>query len=93
MDRNFDLSELLNRNSAVSLKKQIGFVWHLSIPGMMAQLSSILMQYIDAAMVGFLGARQSASIGLVASSTWVLGSLLHALCIGFTVQMAHLVGA
>lgn len=93
MDRNFDLSELLNRNSAVSLKKQIGFVWHLSIPGMMAQLSSILMQYIDAAMVGFLGARQSASIGLVASSTWFLGSLLHALCIGFTVQMAHLVGA
>lgn len=93
MDKNFDLSEVLNRNSAVSLKKQIGFVWHLSIPGMMAQLSSILMQYIDAAMVGFLGARQSASIGLVASSTWVLGSLLHALCIGFTVQMAHLVGA
>lgn len=93
MDKNFDLSELLNQNSAVSLKKQIGFVWHLSIPGMMAQLSSILMQYIDAAMVGFLGARQSASIGLVASSTWVLGSLLHALCIGFTVQMAHLVGA
>lgn len=93
MGKKFDLSELLNSNSPVSLGRQISLVWHLSIPGMLAQISSILMQYIDAAMVGFLGAEQSASIGLVASSTWVMGSLLHALCIGFTVQTAHLVGA
>lgn len=51
------------------------------------------MQYIDAAMVGALGADASAAIGLVASSTWVLGSLSHALSIGFTVQVAHAVGA
>ena len=93
MGSNFDLSELLNSDSPVSLRRQISLVWHLSIPGMLAQISSILMQYIDAAMVGFLGAEQSAAIGLVASSTWVMGSLLHALCIGFTVQTAHLVGA
>ena len=93
MSENFDLAALLHADSSIPLKKQIQFVWHLSVPGMMAQLSSILMQYIDAAMVGFLGANESASIGLVASSTWVLGSLLHAMGIGFTVQVAHVIGA
>ena len=51
------------------------------------------MQYIDAAMVGKLGADASASIGLVASSTWVLGSLCNSISTGFTVQVAQAVGA
>ncbi len=93
MGKNFDLSALLRDSSSISLKKQIQIVLRLSIPGMLSQLSSILMQYIDASMVGFLGANQSASIALVASSTWVFGSLLHALSIGFTVQTAHVIGA
>jgi len=93
MSGNFDLSQLLNQNASISIKKQINYVFRLSIPGMLAQISSILMQYIDAAMVGRLGANESASIGLVASSTWVLGSIVHALSIGFTVQVAHVVGA
>lgn len=91
--QNFDLSQLLKNSSTLSFKQQINFVWKLSIPGILSQISSILMQYIDAAMVGSLGAQASASIGLVASSTWVIGSLAHAMCIGFYVQIAHLVGA
>lgn len=91
--QNFDLSQLLKNSSTLSFKQQINFVWKLSIPGILSQISSILMQYIDAAMVGSLGAQASASIGLVASSTWVIGSLAHAMCIGFYVQVAHLVGA
>ena len=88
----FDLSKLLQNNPNLSRKQKITFVWTLSIPGILAQISSILMQYIDAAMVGSLGAGASASIGLVASSTWVLGSLSNAFSIGFTVQVAHAVG-
>ncbi|MGI5070238.1 MATE family efflux transporter [Treponema pectinovorum] len=93
MFKTFDLSRLLTDNASIPLKQRIKFVLNLSIPGMMAQLSSILMQYIDASMVGTLGANQSASIGLVASSTWVMGSLLHAIAVGFTVQVAHAIGA
>ncbi len=93
MDRTFDLSSILAKDGSIGLRQQLSFAWKLSVPGMMAQLSSILMQYIDAAMVGFLGANASASIGLVASSTWVLGSLQRALVVGFTVQAAHAVGA
>lgn len=59
----------------------------------MAQLSSILMEYIDASMVGSLGAAASASIGLVATSTWLFWGLGGSLATGFSVQVAHLIGA
>ena len=82
MASNFDLSKLLITNPNPSRSQKLSFVWKLSLPGMLAQISSILMQYIDAAMVGSLGANASASIGLVASSTWVIGSLSSAMSIG-----------
>ncbi len=93
MASNFDLSKLLITNPNPTRSQKFGFVWRLSLPGMLAQISSILMQYIDAAMVGGLGANASAAIGLVASSTWVIGSLSSALSIGYTVQVANAVGA
>ena len=92
MSENFDLSKLLQKTPDLNLRQKIDYVWKLSVPGIMAQVSSILMQYIDAAMVGRLGAEASAAIGLVASSTWVTGSIISASCIGFTVQVAHCVG-
>lgn len=60
---------------------------------MMAQLSSIVMQYIDTAMVGQLGADDSASIGLMASSLWLFWGICSAATVGFSVQVAHKVGA
>lgn len=60
---------------------------------MMAQLSSIIMQYIDTAMVGRLGADDSASIGLMASSLWLFWGVCSAATVGFSVQVAHKVGA
>ena len=59
----------------------------------MAQLSSILMQYIDAAMVGHLGADDSAAVGLVSTSLWLFWGLCSAATVGFSVQVAHRVGA
>ena len=59
----------------------------------MAQLSSIMMQYIDAAMVGHLGADESAAVGLVSTSLWLFwGSMLVGI-VGFSVQVAHRMGA
>lgn len=60
---------------------------------MMAQLSSIVMQYIDTAMVGQLGADDSASIGLMNSSLWLFWGLTSASTVGFSVQIAHKIGA
>ena len=50
-------------------KEQLGQVIRLSIPAVLAQISSIIMQYIDAAMAGSLGAKATAAIGLVSSTT------------------------
>ena len=92
MEKNFDLSRLLQRQTSFSFKEKWNFVWKLSLPGIFAQISSILMQYIDAAMVGNLGALQSAAIGLVASSTWIIGGLISSLSNGFAVQISQAVG-
>ena len=58
----------------------------------MAQLSTILMEYIDASMVGRLGAAPAASIGLVATTTWLFWGLGTATATGYAVQVAHLIG-
>lgn len=92
MEKNFDLSRLLQRQTNFTFKEKWNFVWKLSLPGIFAQISSILMQYIDAAMVGNLGALQSAAIGLVASSTWIIGGLISSLSNGFAVQISQAVG-
>ena len=65
----------------------------LSYPAIIAQLSSVLMQYIDASMVGHLGAEAGASIGIVSTCLWLLGGFCMACTSGFSVQVAHLVGA
>lgn len=90
---NQHLIDLIKNGASMSLKQQLALTLSLSAPAILAQLSSIIMQYIDASMVGSLGANDSASIGLVSTSMWLMGGLLSAAAIGFTVQVAHLLGA
>lgn len=77
----------------MTLGQQLNLTVQLSIPSILAQLSSILMQFIDASMVGSLGAEASASIGLVSTTTWLFMGLCSAAATGFSVQVAHLLGA
>lgn len=77
----------------LSGKEQLNMVIRLSIPAVLAQLSNTVMEYIDAAMVGSLGANASASIGLVNSSLWLLSGLCTAAVAGFSVQVAQYAGA
>ena len=71
----------------------VATVLSLSAPAILAELSTTLMQYIDAAMVGSLGAHATASIGIVESSIWLLDGLAMSAAMGFTVQVAQLIGA
>ena len=82
----------MNINNELTLKKQIKNVWKLSVPAILTQISTIIMQYIDSAMVGDLGEDASAAIGLVSTSTWLLGGFVLAASVGFSVQVAHLFG-
>lgn len=76
-----------------TLTPQLRLVWQLSLPAILTQITTIAMQYIDSAMVGALGADASAAIGLVASSTWLFGGVTTAVSAGFSVQVAHRIGA
>ena len=87
------LLSLIRDVGEISLRKQIWLTLQLSAPAIMAQLSVIVMQYIDAAMVGRLGAAPAASIGLMSTTTWLFNGLCSAAAMGFSVQVAHLVGA
>lgn len=77
----------------MNLSDQLKLTALLSMPSILAQLSSILMQYIDAAMVGSLGAAPAASIGLVSTTTWLFWSVCSSIVSGFSVQVAQYIGA
>ena len=85
--------KLIQSGAPLSLKQRLLLTAHLSWPAIMAQLSGILMQYIDAAMVGQLGADDSAAVGLVSTSLWLFWGVCSAAMVGFSVQVAHRVGA
>ena len=86
------LAKIRNGNP-MTQREKLNLIIGLSIPSMLAQITSVMMFFIDAAMVGHLGAEASASIGIVESTTWLMGSMLSALSIGFSVQVAHFIGA
>ena len=88
-----DLLLELREGRPLALRQQTALTLQLSFPAILAQVSSIVMQYIDAAMVGQLGRDASAAIGLVASSTWLFGGLCRALVVGFSVMVAQRIGA
>lgn len=77
----------------ISNAQKVRLILSLSLPAILAQLTSIAMQYIDAAMVGSLGAAATASIGLISSSTWLVGGCCIGVAAGFYVQVAQLIGA
>lgn len=87
------LMESIRSGRTMARSEKLNLIVGLSIPSMLAQISTVLMFFIDASMVGHLGAEASASIGLIESTTWLVGSLLSAAATGFSVQVAHFIGA
>lgn len=83
----------IREHGKLSTAEQLKLTALLSLPAILAQLSTILMFYIDDAMVGSLGALASASIGIIATTTWLFWSIISCAATGFSVQVAHLVGA
>ena len=77
----------------MSRNEKFNLIIQLSIPSILAQVTTVLMFYIDAGMVGSLGSEPSAAIGLVEPATWLIFSLVSAVTMGFSVQVAHFIGA
>ena len=51
------------------------------------------MQMIDAAMLGHLSTDEAAAVGLVSTTIWLFGGLNGAFAAGYSVQVAHHIGA
>lgn len=87
------LLSMIRQGKAMTLGQQARLVLSLATPAILAQLTTTMMQYIDASMVGSLGAEASAAIGLIETTTWLMGSLCSAAAAGFYVQVSHQLGA
>ena len=87
------LLRLIRDGQPLSLKQQLRLTLALSIPAILANASAVIMQFIDAAMVGQLGADDSASVGLMGTTNWLFEGVLSAFAAGYAVQVAHLLGA
>ena len=87
------LLKRIRSGGTLSLGEQFRLALSLSYPAMLAQLSSVMMQYIDTSMVGHLGASAGAAIGLVSTCLWLMGGFCMAVTSGFSVQVAHAIGA
>ncbi len=85
--------KLIREGKPLAWRQRLALTISLSFPAMLAQLSSIAMQYIDASMVGRLGADDSAAIGLVSTCLWLFWGICSAMTSGYSVQLSHRVGA
>ena len=77
------LSAKMRQGEQVPLQQTAQIVLTLSIPSILQQIVVTAMEYIDAAMVGHIGASATASIGIVSSSTWLLHGMLAGLYMSF----------
>ena len=88
-----DLLAYIREGREMTRNEKLRLIISLSIPSILAQISATVMFFIDASMVGHLGAKASAAIGLVETTTWLMGGLGTAVNLGFAVQVAHAIGA
>ncbi len=76
-------------------KKQNTFrtLLFLALPTMLEHLLSTLMQYVDTAMVGRLGADATAAVSTTTTITWLTGSLCASIAVAVLTMIATAIGA
>ncbi len=92
-EKNDALLASIRNGNVLSQRDKINLVLGLSLPSILAQITTVLMFYIDTAMVGALGAKESAGVGLIQAPTWLYSGITVASAMGFSVQVAHFIGA
>lgn len=67
--------------------------FRLAWPSIFEMVMVSMVQYVDAAMVGRLGASCMAAVGLSMPMTWIINGCMMAISVGATVLVARHVGA
>lgn len=65
----------------------------LALPMIAEEILSTLLQYVDTAMVGRLGAEATTSVNLTATVNWLIGSLFSAFGVAITAMISSGLGA
>lgn len=65
----------------------------LSIPTILEEILSTLLQYVDTAMVGHLGEKATASVSVTTTVTWLVNSIPAAIGVGVLSMIAKAVGS
>lgn len=83
----------MNHSYDISTGRPVVITMMLAWPSILEQLLLTLASYVDTAMVGSLGAGATAAVAINASSVWLITGLLSAIAVGYSVQVAHSIGA
>jgi Na+-driven multidrug efflux pump len=68
-------------------------IFSLAWPTMLEQLMQTAVQYVDTAMVGALGTQATAAVGATGTVSWLVGSTISAVGIGFLAFISQACGA
>ena len=74
-------------------REYIHQITHLAWPAIVQEAMTVIVTYVDTAMVGTLGASASAAVGLTGSVNWLFSSLSVAFGVGILAVCAQAVGA
>ena len=65
----------------------------LSLPTMVEEVLSTLLQYVDTAMVGQLGEQATASVSITTTVNWLVGSMAGAIGTAILAMISRAVGS
>ena len=74
-------------------KAMIVTILALAWPTMLEQLMQTAVQYVDTAMVGTLGTQATAAVGATGTVSWLVGSTISAVGVGFLAYISQACGA
>ncbi len=80
-------------NSLGDCKRRLPILWHLAWPAIIEQYLSMLVSFVDTAMVGSLGSESTAAVSVVTTSIWLVNGVFAGVGVGFSVQVANAIGA
>lgn len=82
-----------NRSLIDSSRSPAGTIWMLAWPVILDQSFHTMVQYVDSAMVGSLGAVATAAVAANSSTIWLVNGMMYAFGAAFAVVAARQIGA
>lgn len=83
------IKNIKKRQALAMLPAIVSLAW----PTVLEQFMQTAVQYIDTAMVGSLGKQATAAVGSTGTVSWLVGSTVSAIAVGFLAYISQAMGA